>query len=139
VCIEGSMQFQMSYDSEQHTPRTRLDYSHFESAESNVVDASNGTFSGNEGTAATSSDPNMVLTGIMMGLVILFSLMLCCLTLPPLIYWLRRRIPVSTAQIQRRFETIEGWLITKVRHAAGGMSQIVHCLSIVLIGLRLCH
>jgi hypothetical protein len=59
-------------------------------------------------------NPNMLLAGFMMGLVVVFSLALCYLIFPSLLRWLRRKIPITEAQINRRYETIEGWLITKV-------------------------
>lgn len=63
----------------------------------------------------TSTGPNMLLTGILMGLVIIFSITLCYMTLPTLIRWVRKKVPVSEARVQRRYETVEGWLISKVR------------------------
>jgi hypothetical protein len=57
---------------------------------------------------------NMLLTGFMMGLVAVFSLALCYMILPLFLHWVRRKIPISAAQINRRYETVEGWLITKV-------------------------
>jgi hypothetical protein len=60
------------------------------------------------------SDPNLIVAGIMMGLVAVFTICLCYLLLPCLAHWFRRKVPVSAAQIQRRYQTIEGWLITKV-------------------------
>jgi hypothetical protein len=65
----------------------------------------------------------MILTGLLMGLVAIFTITLCYLTLPPLLQWIRRKIPVSDARVQRRYETVEGWLIVvigKVFFAATG-------------------
>jgi H+/Cl- antiporter ClcA len=61
-----------------------------------------------------SSSPNLIVAGIMIGLVAVFFVCLCYLLHPCLAHWLRRKVPVSAAQIQRRYQTIEGWLITKV-------------------------
>ena len=66
-------------------------------------------------STSTTSDPNLILTGCMMGLVAIFSLLLCYLLLPLCFQWVRRKIPATTAQVNRRYETVEGWLITKVR------------------------
>lgn len=80
----------------------------------------NGTHNITEVTVSV-SDPNMILTGVLMALVVTFSLILCYLTFPAVADWLRNNCKAcmpamaSPARVQRRYETIEGWLISKVR------------------------
>lgn len=63
--------------------------------------------------------PSMVWAGVLLGLVITCTLILCYLTIPAIVVWLHRmittKIASSASRIQRRYETIEGWLISKVR------------------------
>ena len=65
-------------------------------------------------STSTTTDPSLIITGFMMGLVAFFSFLLCYMLLPLFLQWVRRKIPVTSAQVNRRYETIEGWLITKV-------------------------
>jgi hypothetical protein len=78
---------------------------------------------------ASSNHPNMVLTGVLMGLVTVFTIALCYLTIPSLLQWIRQKIPVSKARVQRRYETVEGWLISKVRTYKIGASC---CLALLI-------
>jgi hypothetical protein len=50
----------------------------------------------------------------MLSLISVFAILLCYLTLPTCIRFVRSKIPVPDALLQRRYETIEGWLISKV-------------------------
>lgn len=55
---------------------------------------------------------------VLVGLVIVCTVLLCYMTLPILWQWLHRTVSHtlshSTSRVQRRCETIEGWLISKV-------------------------
>ena len=75
----------------------------------------NNTANATSGASATpsASDPNRMLTGVLMGAVVLFTLILI---IPCVLQRLRRKVPVSDlTRLQVRYETIEGWLISKVR------------------------
>lgn len=55
-----------------------------------------------------------IVVGILVGLIILLCLILGFLTLPAVVNYFRRHIPVSQERIDRRYATIDGWLVTKV-------------------------
>jgi hypothetical protein len=55
------------------------------------------------------------LIGILLGLTCLLSAVFLYLVIPLLREYIRSRRPVDPERIRRRYETIEGWLITKVR------------------------
>jgi CBS domain containing-hemolysin-like protein len=57
---------------------------------------------------------NIIVVGVLIGFIILLFLILTFVTLPPLYACIRRKIPVSQRRIDRRYATIEGWLISKV-------------------------
>lgn len=59
---------------------------------------------------------NWVVVGILIGLIVILWIVLGIMLCVPLIRCIRRRMPVSKKRINRRYETIEGWLITKVQH-----------------------
>jgi hypothetical protein len=109
-----------TYGFEPH--HTRLGYSHSDGNNNTGTSTLHLSYLTNETTEASAvspndSEPNMILTGIMMGFVAIFTISLCYLILPSMMQCLRRKIPVTTAQIQRRYQTIEGWLITKVNQS----------------------
>jgi hypothetical protein len=79
----------------------------------------------------STNDPSLIITGFMMGLVAVFSFLLCYMLLPLFLQWVRRKIPVTTAQVNRRYETIEGWLITKVCF----FSLLLYFVSIILVNM----
>lgn len=61
------------------------------------------------------STPNWVLTGVLIGLITVFIILVCYLTVPVLYPFFREKMPVPKERLRRRYETIEGWLISKVR------------------------
>lgn len=58
---------------------------------------------------------NMAVVSILIALIAMLCLILMFVTIPPLIHMIKRRMPVPQAKIDRRYATIDGWLITKVR------------------------
>jgi hypothetical protein len=72
------------------------------------------TFDENDNSAAAP----MIWAAVLLGVVIVCTLVLCYLALPTLLHSLHRlvaaKIASSASRIQRRYETIEGWLISKV-------------------------
>lgn len=60
-------------------------------------------------------DRRMLVTGILIAIMVVLSLLLCYLVTPLLMEFLRAKIPESKARTERRYQTIEGWLVTKVR------------------------
>lgn len=56
---------------------------------------------------------NMVIVAILITLICVLCIILFFVTVPPLLHMIRRRIPVPQARINRRYATIDGWLITK--------------------------
>lgn len=63
--------------------------------------------SGNDGR-------NLVVVGVLIGLIVLLCLFLALVAAPPLYAIWRSSIPVNPQKIERRYRTIEGWLISKV-------------------------
>jgi len=57
---------------------------------------------------------NWVIVAILIVIIVVLWLVLGMMLYVPLARYLRRRMPVSQARIHRRYETIEGWLITKL-------------------------
>ena len=68
----------------------------------------------------TSQGPNMIIVGSLIGLIAILSLLLVYLLIPPLLLYIKRRTPVNPKQLEARYATIEGWLISKV-----GFSMVV--------------
>lgn len=66
-------------------------------------------------TATFLQHPHTVITGILLSLMLILFILLCYLTIPLVRDYIRSKMPVSTLRKERRFLTIEGWLITKVR------------------------
>ena len=60
-------------------------------------------------------EANMIIVGVLIALIVVLGMVLGVVTIPPLIHFFRRKIPVSQKRIDRRYATIDGWLITKVR------------------------
>lgn len=82
-------------------------------------------------SSSSSSDPNLVLTGVLMGIIVCFALILCYLLLPVILPWLRLNAHASSARVQRRYETIEGWLISKVCATATASTPTGRCSQLV--------
>jgi hypothetical protein len=59
---------------------------------------------------------NWAIVGVLIALIILLWIVLGGMLCYPIIRFLQRRMPVSQRRINRRYDTIEGWLITKVRY-----------------------
>jgi hypothetical protein len=62
-----------------------------------------------------SDDRRMLVTGMLIAIMIILSVLLCYLVMPLFYDYLRAKIPVSEARKERRYQTIEGWLVSKVR------------------------
>jgi Ring finger domain len=56
---------------------------------------------------------NWVLVGSMIGMLFFLISIFLYLIIPPLLLWMKRLWPVPPHRIERRYETIEGWLISK--------------------------
>jgi hypothetical protein len=57
---------------------------------------------------------NWAVVGVLIALIIMLWLILGAMLCYPIMRFIRRKMPVSKRRINRRYETIEGWLITKV-------------------------
>jgi predicted PurR-regulated permease PerM len=77
------------------------------------IHATTTTFDEND----TSNAP-IIWAAVLLGVVTVCTLVLCYLVLPTMLHALHRlvaaKIASSASRIQRRYETIEGWLISKV-------------------------
>jgi hypothetical protein len=60
-------------------------------------------------------DRRMLVTGMLLAIMVILSMLLCYLVVPLFYDYLRDKIPVSEARKERRYQTIEGWLVSKVR------------------------
>jgi hypothetical protein len=60
-------------------------------------------------------DRRMLVTGMLLAIMVILSMLLCYLVVPLFYEYLRDKIPVSEARKERRYQTIEGWLVSKVR------------------------
>jgi hypothetical protein len=60
-------------------------------------------------------EQNKVVVSILIGLVVVLTLFFIVMISPPLSRCILRHTPVSDKRIERRYETIEGWIISKVR------------------------
>ncbi|CAJ1968611.1 unnamed protein product [Cylindrotheca closterium] len=56
---------------------------------------------------------NMAIVGVLIGLITFLSFVLVWIMFPPLMDLIRRKMPVSQKRIDRRYATIDGWLISK--------------------------
>ena len=92
------------------------------------VDESDGLGLPMDETSNT-EERNWVVVGVLIALIIVLWMILGCMLCVPLTRCIRRRMPVSKKRINRRYETIEGWLITKVRSQpkSGNCSRILLC------------
>jgi hypothetical protein len=94
-----------------------------------VIKTTGDTMDGNGGAATpitvATFDENsdyhsapIIWAAVLLGVVLVCTLALCYLVLPTLLHSLHRlvaaKIASSAPRIQRRYETIEGWLISKV-------------------------
>ena len=73
-----------------------------------------GQFPPQQEQLAPFPQPNMIIVGVLIALIVVLGMVLGVVTIPPLINFFRRKIPVSQKRIDRRYATIDGWLITKV-------------------------
>jgi len=55
----------------------------------------------------------MVIVGVLIGLITFLSFVLVWIMFPPIMDFVRRKMPVSQKRIDRRYLTIDGWLISK--------------------------
>jgi hypothetical protein len=55
-----------------------------------------------------------IIVGLLIGIILFLSMALLYLIGPPLARFIRSKIPVSQKRMNRRYETIERWLISKV-------------------------
>jgi hypothetical protein len=67
-------------------------------------------------TTGAESETNIVIVGALIALIIVLSAIFLFLALPPLVSCVRAFWPISQKRVNSRYETIEGWLITKVSH-----------------------
>ena len=64
---------------------------------------------------STSSTTSTVLVAVLIALIFLFVVVLVYLLIPLVVQRIQTKIASSQRRIRRRYETIEGWLISKVR------------------------
>lgn len=79
----------------------------------------NGTLDHNSNRYGYNEERNWVVVGVLIALIVMLWLILGGMLCYPLMRYIRRKMPVSKRRINRRYETIEGWLITKVRKEDG--------------------
>jgi di/tricarboxylate transporter len=79
--------------------------------------------------SASSTTTNMIVVGILIAIIIILSMIFLGMVIPPLLRYIQRQIPVSQKRIDERYETIEGWLISKVR--------LLTCVLLLLL-MRVC-
>lgn len=60
---------------------------------------------------------NWVVVGVLVALIVMLWIILGGMLCYPLLRYIKRKWPVSERRINRRYDTIEGWLITKVVRA----------------------
>lgn len=71
----------------------------------------------NGGDLVLQSSASQTNMAILISLIVLIALLLLILSYligPPMISFIKRRIPVDPKKLDARYETIEGWLISKV-------------------------
>lgn len=88
--------------------------------------------SGSGGGIQSAQTQNMIVIGILIALIIILCLILGMVTIPPILAMIQRRIPVPQKRIDRRYATIDGWLITKVRFAVPLQSLVSISISNLL-------
>mmetsp|Transcript_58374 Transcript_58374/g.142749 ORF Transcript_58374/g.142749 Transcript_58374/m.142749 type:complete len:824 (-) Transcript_58374:34-2505(-) len=74
---------------------------------------------------SNASQKNMIIVGVLVALIIVLCCILMFIVIPPLIKFFRKKIPVSKKRIERRYRTIDGWLITK---AVQPCDDVCQCL-----------
>jgi hypothetical protein len=80
---------------------------------------------GEQGLQSSASQTNMAILISLIVLIVLLLLILSYLIGPPIIWFVKRRIPVDPKKLDARYETIEGWLISKVRHSCDPLVKVV--------------
>jgi hypothetical protein len=60
-------------------------------------------------------EQNKAVVSILIGLIVVLTIFFIVMISSPLKRCIRRHTPVSDKRIERRYETIEGWIISKVR------------------------
>ena len=58
---------------------------------------------------------NSIVVAVLVALICILFLILIFVTVPPILHIIKRKMPVPQARIDRRYATIDGWLIRKVR------------------------
>lgn len=79
-------------------------------------DVFNDDIYGQETVVISHPEQNMAVVATLVGLIIILCIILGFVTLPPFIHMVRRKMPVSQKRIEKRFATIDNWLVTKVCH-----------------------
>mmetsp|Transcript_58376 Transcript_58376/g.142763 ORF Transcript_58376/g.142763 Transcript_58376/m.142763 type:complete len:826 (-) Transcript_58376:34-2511(-) len=74
---------------------------------------------------SNASQKNMIIVGVLIALIIVLCCILMFIVIPPVIKFFRKKIPVSKKRIERRYRTIDGWLITK---AVQPCDDVCQCL-----------
>jgi hypothetical protein len=69
-----------------------------------------------DGSSNYVAQHNMIVVGILIGLIVVLCMILGFVALPPIIAMIQRKMPIPQKRIDRRYATIDGWLITKVRY-----------------------
>lgn len=92
-----------------------------------VTNFTNTTAQQDEETQMTTgSQVNWILVGCMAGMLVVLSTIFLWLVIPPLVSWIKDFWPVAPHRIERRYETIEGWLISKrVKNCNGCCTDIM--------------
>jgi hypothetical protein len=72
-------------------------------------------------------DMHWIIVGILIGLVCILSGVLMYLLYPPIRNYIRRKIPVNPEKIQRRYQTIDGWMVTKVHTFCSCACSVLLC------------
>ena len=68
-------------------------------------------------TPSASDYPNnSIVVAVLIALICILFLILIFVTVPPILHIIKRKMPVPQARIDRRYATIDGWLIRKVRN-----------------------
>jgi hypothetical protein len=70
-------------------------------------------------------EQNNVVVSILIGFIVVLTLFFIVLLSTPLKRCIRQHTPVSDKRIERRYETIEGWIISKVRERERGNGVVV--------------
>jgi hypothetical protein len=60
------------------------------------------------------AEHNMIVVVVLIGLIVVLCTILGFVALPPIMAMIQRKMPIPQKRIDRRYATIDGWLITKV-------------------------